>query len=1566
MRVKRGLFLILGLVLFYGPVTGDSSLADGPAWQPAPGPRGGSVAALALSPNYSADHTVFAGLRGHGVYRTDDGGDTWRQVGPAGWVVVALAISPDYASDGTVFATSGLATTGFHVYRSTDEGDSWQEVTPAWASPPNAPGLAISPDLAADRTVYVLGGLDTYVSTDGGDTFAEAGGWLAAHNVVDLAFSPAYATDRTLFALVRDEGLYRSIDGGTTWEATGLGGDLSTFAVSPDYAADETLIAASRSSGLLYISTDGGDTWAPPEVTLGTGGRHTLLFSPTFATDRVILVASSADPGPYRSADGGTTWSPIGWYDPAEPYQGGFVGGSVFALALAPDTSYDAAAFAGTSGGVYSSFDHGVHWYQRCSSPAPLTVRALAVAPGDPLTLLAGTSFFETRIDGQPDEYDGNLQLSTDGGQAWQAVSGRLARVRDVAFSPGFATDGTAFAATGTPGEHDLSDGGVYRSTDGGLNWTRVFSGSLVETLALSPDFAQDRTLWVSAFDEGMPLGVYASTNGGDTWTPLPSWVPARVLVPSPNYGVDGTLFAGTDDIGLQKSIDGGISWTQVLSPPVTALAVSPAYGASRTLYAAVKAGPDIPGEIYRSTDGGESWQALASGIPATWDGEPAKISVLAFATDGSVLAGVYYGAEAGGGAVYRSVDGGESWGAVGSGLDGHSVFALATAPGGSLSFYAGTDGGLWRLGVPQGGPAEPGAWRSSGPRGGRAQALAVSPGFASDGVAFAGTWLWGGAGGESGPGILRSTDGGQTWHASANGTEGVFGPAGVYYSSAVHAYGFSPDFAADRTLFAATWGGLFKSTDGGERWQRLTRVYFGPPGSITAVAVAPDYADSGHVLAGGGWGGLYLSRDEGTNWTANYSVTAQSAVAYSPDFAADGVAFAGGFGGLYKTEDSGDSWTQVLTRPVSALVVSPQFGADGTLLAGGDGLQISTDGGAHWISTTVAADDPYVSALAVSPAFAGDRTIFAGTRGGLYRSGDGGTSWEPVAAFTGLPVLSLAISPGWPDHPVLLAGTDLGVYRTTDGGGTWARGQGLATLSTWPIALSAAEDLLLTGARNHGLYGSTDGGASWLPFGLQGWGSYHTISDVAISPDYRRDGTLFAAWASGINIGGAVYRTTDRGATWEPLLSTDFIGALALSPQYASDHTVFAAGHSVRVVRSTDGGQTWDPVGDWPAGAYPGTTQVALPPNYPVDGTIFAGGQGFWRLPPGATEWELAMGLDSSCYVQSIAVSPDYATDRTLLAAALWFVEPAGRQRYSLFRSIDGGATWEQAGAGLPESEQMRSVAFSPHFATDRTAYAVSSSQLYRSLDGGQSWTALGAPPGSPDLYDAAVDGDGGVHVATSAGVWQYTTPAQDIVVNGGFEAGDSWTLPETPWPAGYSDRVVYDGLRALRVGIVNGDNAYAYSSAWQEVTIPADALTATLGFDAYLVSNESTAVAQSQVFRWGAASAEWPASSSGAGAGDAQYALILRPDLVILQTLFWDLSNAQSWQHHTFDLAPYAGETILIYFGARNDDAGGWTGMYVDDVSLVVARPAGEPASVYIPLVLKNHLDTGVRRPR
>jgi photosystem II stability/assembly factor-like uncharacterized protein len=907
--MKRCLFCLVLLISFSlvpGMGHGLSTQASADPWQPVPGPYGGSVAALALSPDYATDHTLFAGLRGPGVYRSINGGNSWQQVSPAGWVVTDLAISPDYATDRTLFASHGLWTSGYHVQRTTDEGDSWQDVTPAWTGLPDQPHLAISPNFAADQTLFVLAGLQTFLSTNGGASFAQPGGWFATHSVVELAFSPDYGADQTLFALVPGDGLYCSTDGGSNWDPTALTGDLSTFALSPAYGTDQMLLAVTAADGQVQASTDGGDTWSPSTLTLDPAGPHSLLFSPTFAADQVILAASATDPGAYRSDDDGATWSPVGRYDPATPYLGGFVGGAVYALALSPNDAWDSTAFAGTSSGLYRSQDRGIHWYQRSNGLARLTVRSLALAPGNPDTMLAGTSYFEhLRFDtSTPGEYDGSLQLSVDGGQTWRDVSGHLEQVHKVAFSPAFASDQTAFAAAGTLGQHGYSDGGVYRSTDGGQNWTEVFGDRICYALAVSPNFAADHRLWLSAFTYSSAQGVYVSTDGGDTWTALAPAVHAQILVPSPNFSLDQTFFAGTADSGLQRSTDGGTSWGQVLALPVTALAISPAYGASRTLYAGVQ--ENVTGEIYRSTDGGDTWQKLVTGIPANVGADSLNIAVLTFATDGTVVAGVYYGSEQGSGAVYRSTDGGQTWQIVGGGLDEYSVLALGTTPSHSLTFFAGTDGGLWQLSVPQGGPAEPGTWQSSGPRGGRAQALGISPDFESDGVVFGGEWTDERGGGQSGLGIMKSTDGGQTWQSSAGGTEGVM------YSSAVHAFAFSPDFGSDQTLFAGTWGGLFRSTDGGQTWLWVGRLYSGPFGSISAVAVAPDFGSSAHVLAGSGWGGLHASEDGGITWTGHYTVSAASAIAYSPDFASDHTSFAGGWNGLYRPDPFCRRWCAV------------------------------------------------------------------------------------------------------------------------------------------------------------------------------------------------------------------------------------------------------------------------------------------------------------------------------------------------------------------------------------------------------------------------------------------------------------------------------------------------------------------------------------------------------------------------------------------------------------------------------------------------------------------------------
>jgi hypothetical protein len=98
---------------------------------------------------------------------------------------------------------------------------------------------------------------------------------------------------------------------------------------------------------------------------------------------------------------------------------------------------------------------------------------------------------------------------------------------------------------------------------------------------------------------------------------------------------------------------------------------------------------------------------------------------------------------------------------------------------------------------------------------------------------------------------------------------------------------------------------------------------------------------------------------------------------------------------------------------------------------------------------------------------------------------------------------------------------------------------------------------------------------------------------------------------------------------------------------------------------------------------------------------------------------------------------------------------------------------------------------------------------------------------------------------------------------------------------------------------------------------------------------------------------------SATTVAAGDAQYLLLLDPDTGgIVDVLFWELSNAQSWGQRTFDLTGYAGRSIKLHFGVYNDGVAGRAGMYVDNVALIIQRPgAGEATGeLYLPLILKD----------
>lgn len=275
----------------------------------------GSVRDIAFSPAFAADHTVFAAmgtLRGLG--RSTDGGVTWVETGLVGQTFLSLAVSPHYSADQTLF--SGNATGS--VYRTTDGGQTWSSVS--LLSGFEIRNLAISPDFANDHTIFAGTGKSwdlysggVYRSTDGGQTWTPVNTGLTRSEVRGLVISPDYAADHTLFVSVWEGGVYRSTDGGETWQAANTGQPNRrprTLLISPFYAQDKTVFYGTwgdsppNYSDGVYVTTNGGDSWAVVNNGLGNHFVYQFAVPPTFNEDPLLYAGLLFAPNDYYAFGG--------------------------------------------------------------------------------------------------------------------------------------------------------------------------------------------------------------------------------------------------------------------------------------------------------------------------------------------------------------------------------------------------------------------------------------------------------------------------------------------------------------------------------------------------------------------------------------------------------------------------------------------------------------------------------------------------------------------------------------------------------------------------------------------------------------------------------------------------------------------------------------------------------------------------------------------------------------------------------------------------------------------------------------------------------------------------------------------------------------------------------------------------------------------------------------------------------------------------------------------------------------------------------------------------------------
>jgi photosystem II stability/assembly factor-like uncharacterized protein len=629
-------------------------------------------------------------------------------------------------------------------------------------------------------------------------------------------------------------------------------------------------------------------------------------------------------------------------------------GGSVQYLAVDPQDP--TTVYAATGVGVYKSKDAGETWSN--TGLTGYAVGGLFIDPQTPGTLNAWT----------PGGYDGNgrfvgtyLFRSTDGAATWNQVNSPLPAkcCSLVLFSPRDAS--AIYVLAGSPGAD------LFKSLDGGASWAQgsTFPNqSSIVTLAIDPQDAgalYAGTMGVDSAHHNV-AAVFKSTDGGTSWSAAGSGLPGSDTANAGfafsafafDPGSPGTVYVSEVGNGVYKSTNAGANWRPANSgmptynPPdfrsccVSAVAIDPQD--SNTLYV-----PSRNGVIFKSTNGGTSWNALNAVLPPPYTLQPGPgANVLAI--DPRNTSTLYVATQLG---LSRSTDGGVTWRTAN--LRAVPISSLAINPRTPSFVYAGnllsTDAGN--------------TWFAVGYKvlyG--IDALAIDPRTPTNVYAGSGDC-------EDGLSIFRSADGGQSWTDTRAG-------AGCVSTIAI-------DPQMPSTVYAGSQDGrgVYKSADGGTSWSALnTRPSSGSDASvINALAIDPQ---STKTIYAGGPGGIFKTTDGGASWIAvNSGLTGLSVNTLAVDPNNTATVYAGTDGGLWKSTDGAASWRRIFpssSAGVYAIAINPQM--PGTIYAGTDsGVARSEDGGARWAPIPGGAEN--VRLLALDPQ--DPNTLFAGGPGGLF-----------------------------------------------------------------------------------------------------------------------------------------------------------------------------------------------------------------------------------------------------------------------------------------------------------------------------------------------------------------------------------------------------------------------------------------------------------------------------------------------------------------------------------------------------------------------------------------------------
>ena len=637
---------------------------------------------------------------------------------------------------------------------------------------------------------------------------------------------------------------------------------------------------------------------------------------------------------------------PSGIQNPSFSSHWGVSSGRVRAVAVHPDdplTVYIGAA----SGGIWKTTNGGEGWSDIGSDLESLVFGAIAVDPNNPNIIYAGSGEIIAFLSRMPDGR--GLFKSTDAGISWSQINngiGNYTHFGDLVVDPNNSNTIIAALGSGYFYSGNMPNEGIWRSTDSGGSWARTLNVQDAFDIVFHPTIPNLVYAAIGGYNSSS--GFYISTDAGDTWTQSNSGLQTPYTI-------------------VRMQIDISIS-----SPNI--------------LYGIIYDGQDNTPKVYKTTNGGNSWFQISTGVMLSGYGGTSGwydqgyydlcIAVNPANSDHVILGNVELHETTNGSdfSVRRIPGGTNIWGSVVH-VDYHK---LVFAPSNPNYLYTGCDGGIYKS-------------MDAGET-----FLSVNNGISS--IQFYKI--------ASSPFDPSNMIGG----AQDNWSSITFDLGQTPWVAVVSGDGMDCFFDYEDSLIvyaSAQFGYLTRSTDGGLHFYNFANIngawitpYFLHPTNHTTI-----YAANQSVLR---------STDNGSSWeTLAENVTADLIYPMTQSQVNPDLLILAGSG----------SWT---TNPE---------------------IKISTNGGINWndVTNNVPGEPRYVSSVVTHPSEANTMYIVRqgfGAGNKVYKTTDLGSTWVNISGnLPDLPCIDLFVDPYNKDpyntnH--LYIGNDIGVYKSIDGGITW------------------------------------------------------------------------------------------------------------------------------------------------------------------------------------------------------------------------------------------------------------------------------------------------------------------------------------------------------------------------------------------------------------------------------------------------------------------------------------------------------------------------------------------------